>query len=155
VRLNGHKSREFLVMRRIRQGYVLSPILFLMVMDPLLQQLEKSALGPSINNLYVGGFLHADDIWTLASSLDVLDAQVSLVQRFAKENFLKLNTQKCEVVFFASDPHAPYPECKIAEQAISVRSEGKCLGYWWQGNLMVNRAVEEGIKKARRSFFSL
>ena len=99
MRLNGHKSREFPVMRGIRQGYVLSPILFLMVMDPLLQQLEKSALGPSINNLYVGGFLHADDIWTLASSLDVLDVQVSLVQRFAKENFLKLNTRKCEGFF--------------------------------------------------------
>ena len=59
-----------------------------------LQQLEKSALGPSINNLYVGGFLHADDIRTLANSLDVLEAQVSLVQEFAKENFLKLNSRK-------------------------------------------------------------
>ena len=81
VRLNGHKSREFPVMRGIRQRSVLSPILFLMVMDPLLQQLEKSALGPSVNDLYVGGFLHADDIHTLASSLDVLDAQVLLVQK--------------------------------------------------------------------------
>ena len=54
VRLNGHKSGEFPVMRGIRQESVLSPILFLMVMDPLLQQLEKSALGPSINNLYLG-----------------------------------------------------------------------------------------------------
>ena len=84
---------------------------------------SQPALGPSINNLYVGGFLHADDIRTLASSLDVLDTQVSLVQRLAKENFLKLNTRKCEVVVFASDPHAPYPECKIAEQANSVGSE--------------------------------
>ena len=153
MRLNGHKSGKFPVMRGILQASVLSPILFLMVMDPLLQQLEKSALGPSINNLYVGGFLHADDIRTLASSLDVLDTQVSLVQRLAKENFLKLNTRKCEVVVFASDPHAPYPECKIAEQANSVGSEDKCLGYLWQGNLMANRAVEEGIKKARRGFF--
>ena len=201
------QSGKFPVTRGIHQGSVLSPVLFLMVMDPLLQQLEKSALVPSINNLYVWSFLHADDIQTLASSLEVLDAQVSLVQGFAKENFLKLNTQKCEVVVFASDPHAPYsdigvgigearggppnilfsklysysymqrrspchsvyyvqpskwncflvptpmPECKIAEQAISVGSEGKCFGYWWPGNLMANRAVEEGIKKARRSFF--
>ena len=32
VRLNGHKSREFPVMRGIRQGSVMSPILFLMAM---------------------------------------------------------------------------------------------------------------------------
>ena len=44
----------------------------------------------------------------------------------------------------------------LAEQAISVGSEGsegKFLGYWWQGNLMANGAVEEGIKKARRNSF--
>ena len=58
------------------------------------------ALGPSINNLYVGGFLHPDDIQMLDSSLYRLDAQVSLVQGFAKENFLKLNTQKSELVVF-------------------------------------------------------
>ena len=55
------------------------------------------------------------------------------------------------MVVFASGSHAAYLECKIAEQAISVGSEAKCLGYWWQGDLMVNRAVEEDIKKARRS----
>ena len=78
---------------------------------------------------------------TFGHWLVVWMSQVSLVQGFAKENLLKLNIQKCEVVVFASDPHAPYPEYKIAEQSISVGSEDKCLGYLWQGNLMANRAV--------------
>ena len=43
---------------------------------------------------------------------------------------------------FSSDSHT-----------IPVGREGKCLDYWWRGDLMANRAVEEGIKKARRSFF--
>jgi len=63
--------------------------LFLIVMDPVLQQLEKSALGSSINNLYVGGYLYAEDIWTSANSLDNLGTQLSLVLRFAK-NIMKL-----------------------------------------------------------------
>ena len=48
------------------QGSVLSPSLCLMVMDPLLRQLEESGVGLSINNFYMGGFLHVDDIRTLA-----------------------------------------------------------------------------------------
>ena len=47
---------------------------------------------------YAGGFLHADDIRTLATSADSLSAQVSLVKSFAEENFLKLNVQKCKFV---------------------------------------------------------
>ena len=67
---------------------------------------------------------------------------------------LNLNTQKCEVVVFASNPHAPYPQCKIAEQAISVGSEGK-LGYWWQKkNLMANMALwRRASRKPEEAFF--
>ena len=31
--------------------------------------------------------------------------------------------------------------------------EGICLGYWWRGDLLASRAVEENIQKARKSFF--
>ena len=78
----------------VKQGSVLSPSLFLLVMDPLLKQLETSGLGLFVNSFYVGGFLHADDIRTLATSADSLKAQVSLVKSFSEENFLKLNVQK-------------------------------------------------------------
>ena len=30
---------------------------------------------------------------------------------------------------------------------------GKCLGYWWKGDLFATKSVDENIKKARRSFF--
>lgn len=30
---------------------------------------------------------------------------------------------------------------------------GKCLLYWWKGDLLASHAVEENIKKARRTFF--
>ena len=55
-----------------------------------------------MNNFYAGEFLHADDILTLATSIDSLNDQVALVEKFAESNFLKLNVQKCEVVVFYS-----------------------------------------------------
>ena len=98
----------------MKQGSVLSPTLFLLVMDSLLKQLEVSGLGLSVNNFYAGGFLHADDIQTLAISIDSLNAQVALVKKFAENNFLKLNVQKCEVVVFDRGQRCDVlPECEI------------------------------------------
>ena len=41
--------------RGVKQGSVLSPALFLLVMDPLLRLLEQSGLSLSVNNFYAGG----------------------------------------------------------------------------------------------------
>ena len=65
----------------MKQGSVLSPALFLLVLDPFLRELQTSWLGLSINNFYAGGFLHADDVRTLASSKELLEAQVAIVKR--------------------------------------------------------------------------
>lgn len=82
------------------QGSVLSPSLFLLVMDPLLRQLQSLSVGLSVNNTYAGGYLHADDIRTLASSSSSLEALISTVIEFTSENFLKLNASKCKIVLF-------------------------------------------------------
>ena len=46
---------KFQVARGVKQG---SPALFLLVMDPLLKQLQTSDLGLTANRFYAGGFLH-------------------------------------------------------------------------------------------------
>ena len=69
-------------------------------MNPLLRQLQSLLLGASVNNMYADGFLHADDIRTLAPNTSTLEAQISFVKRFTEENFLKLNPSKSEIVAF-------------------------------------------------------
>ncbi len=45
VKVDGRLSGGFAVERGVKQGSVLSPALFLLVIDPLLKKLEKSGLG--------------------------------------------------------------------------------------------------------------
>ena len=62
VRVGQHVSLSFALGQGVRQGFILSSALFLLVMDPLLRQLQSLSIGATVNNMYAGAFLHADDI---------------------------------------------------------------------------------------------
>ena len=101
--------------------------------------------------MYAGGFIHADDIRTLATTPSSLETQVSTVSKFTRENFFKLNTSKCEIVVFEKSV-AKYQNGGF-EVNIPVKDEVKCLGYRWMGNLSSSSAIQERIQKSRRAFF--
>ena len=155
VRVNGQLSSVFTLERGVLQGSVLSPVLFLMIMDPLLKNLEYSALGPFIGDTYAGTFAHADDIRTVTSSLATLQQQISMVQSFATENALVLNPSKCEVLMVSSlKPASSVPVCTLGNQMLTPKHHAKCLGYWWSWDLSATKAIDEAIQKARRAFFA-
>ena len=100
-----------------------------------------------------GGFLHADDIRTLATSEASLRYQIDLVKAFAEQNLLKLNVSKCEIVVFSKQPSKALPVCEVDGSVMPAGDVGKCLGYWWKGDLSASSSVEENIRKAHRAFF--
>ena len=147
----GSLSQSFLIDRGVKQGSVLSPTLFLLIMNPLLQQLQSAELGLSINNLYVGGFAHADDIRTISASKESLEGQVNLVKRFCEANHLHLNVQKCQVIVFDRQGGTSGGNgIEIEGEVVPWRSEAKCLGYWWKGDLFVTSAVDKGARQGER-----
>ena len=93
VRVNGVLSSPFTLERGVLQGSVLSPVLFLLIMDTLLKSLQSNCLGPSVGDTYAGGFIHADDIHTIGSSRMTLQEQINTVCTFAANNGLTLNPQ--------------------------------------------------------------
>ena len=62
VRSGGQLSAEFTLECGVLQGSVLSPVLFLLVMNHLIRELEHNSLGPSVHGTYAGAFAHANDI---------------------------------------------------------------------------------------------
>ncbi len=54
---------------------------------------------------------------------------------------------------FTRNQQVALPVCEVEGSVLPASGEGKCLGFWWKGDLLATRAVEENISKARRAFF--
>jgi hypothetical protein len=150
VKVGREFSAAFLLGRGVRQGSVLSPLLFQVIMDPLLNQMELADLGMSLRDVYLGASANADDIRTLTSSKKCLEKQVQMVKNFAHSSGLSLNMQKCEVL--TSGSHTQ--QCSnsmmtnIDGQHIFASKEVKCLGYWLSWDLTAKKAIDEAIAKS-------
>ena len=128
VKIRDSFSSIITLERGVLQGSVLSPILFLLVVDPLLHYLQGEGLGPSVGAIYAGTFAHADDIRTVSSSITTLQDQMESVHRFAVQNGLSLNPTKCEVLLVSSTkPTENTPTAILGGQALVALCCGRSL----------------------------
>ncbi len=68
VRWGNHTSAKFSVKNGVKQGGVLSHILFSIYMNGLFDRLRVSGIGCRIGNQYTGGLGYADDLTLIVSS---------------------------------------------------------------------------------------
>ena len=84
------RSDPFGVSNGVRQGGVLSPILFTVYLDELLQRLTALGIGCHVGHHYVGSTCYADDIALLAPSSSALRVLLRECEIFAQNIIFSL-----------------------------------------------------------------
>ena len=106
VSWNGCQSSKFGVTNGVRQGGVLSPILFTVYLDDLLKKLEENGVGCFWSHYFVGAVCYADDIALLAPSPSALRQMLSTCSSFAISHSLLFNVDKTQLIRFSRYPMA-------------------------------------------------
>ena len=83
VKVNNCLSREFIIERGVRQGSVLSPSLFLLLIDSLL---IEANVGVSLEGIYVGTLAHVDDLRSLTCNPHSSEKQALIIHEYLTEN---------------------------------------------------------------------
>ena len=91
VKWNNCKSHKFNVTNGVRQGGVLSPRLFSVYVDELLEKLKINGAGCHIGHYYVGALGYADDIILLCPSLSGMHDMIKTCEEYAKDHQILLN----------------------------------------------------------------
>ena len=93
-------SLSFSVQNGVRQGGVLSPILFTLYMDVLLKRLESSGIGCHIGNHYTGAVAYADDLTLLCPSRMGLQKMLHICEDYGRDYNVSHNSKKTFCIVF-------------------------------------------------------
>ena len=100
VKWNSCKSPKFKVTNGVRQGGVLSPRLFSVYVDELLERLKINGAGCHIGHHFIGALGYADDIVLLCPSLSGLKDMIQICEDYAKEHNILFNGKKSKYLIF-------------------------------------------------------
>ena len=130
----------------MRQGGVLSPILFTVYVDELLLQLKQLGVGCHSMHHFVGAVCYADDLSLLAPSQAALRLMLRLCEQFADSHGLRINASKTQLIRFGRCPSVKcssrFSFCSTSLPFLnSVAHLGHILrydldDYRWTGNLI-------------------
>ena len=107
-------SNSFAVSNGVKQGGVLSPILFLVYIDGLLTRLKHNGIGCHVGHQYVGCLAFADNLTLLAPTLQALQKLISICEDYAKEFNVTFNGSKSQFLVFKGKG------CKVDNTSIVV-----------------------------------
>ncbi len=94
VKWEGTESDTFSIMNGVKQGAVLSAILFCIYIDDLLKELRRKGDGCWINGNFVGVIVYADDIVLLSPCIDGLQNMINTCSSYAKSHNLSFSTHE-------------------------------------------------------------
>lgn len=98
VRVQGIDSNEFSTYRGLRQGSVLSPVLFIIIMDEVIRQARQRTNKLKVGNknlkpVFISECAFADDIALIATTADKLEENLVWHQALNRK-YMKINTHK-------------------------------------------------------------
>ena len=100
VKWSDTTSPQFTVMNGVKQGGVLSPILFAIYTDGLLKRLEDTGVGCHMGCRFTGAQAYADDITLLAPCKSALSIMIDVCEQYAAEFDILFNGSKSKLLFF-------------------------------------------------------
>ena len=107
VKINGHNTDWFDVSVGLKQGCLISPLLFNLYIDDLTTTIGALGCGVPVEEETVSLLLYADDIALMATSENDLQRMLDCLDQWCQRWKLVVNADKSQVIHFRRGPSVP------------------------------------------------
>jgi len=155
VRTSGSTSAPIMVKRSVRQGGVLSTVLYLVYVNDMLNEIQSSGCGTKVMSLCCGNPTFADDISLLALTPWHLQKMVDIVFCYCKQWNVSINVEKSSVTVFTKSRSQPSVNIMYGDRPIKQTDSFVHLGIYYPYNLKNSDKINQRLQKAKNALFSL
>ena len=121
---------QFSVMNGVKQGGVLSPILFAVYTNRLLERLQQTGVGCHMGSRFTGALAYADDITLLAPCKAALSILISVCEDYVAEYDIIVNGNKSKSLYFKGRSSTMVPsEVLVNGEIIAISDKIVHLGH--------------------------
>ena len=135
VRWNASYSELFNVTNGVKQGGVISPILYCVYTDDLLNNLKKSGVGCCIGSYFYGALSYADDIILINPTVSGTKKMLNICELYAEEHKIMFNGTKSKLVVFTKKNKSAKVRFVMNGEVIPEVNNAKYLGHVLGNNI--------------------
>ena len=145
---------EFDINCGVKQGGILSPFLFNIFINDLIEECTNSNIGALVGNLNISIIVYADDILLLSPVDYHLQRLLDICSNYSVLWRIKFNALKSNVITFGT-PLLPHNKFFINNLELLKSDKLKYLGIEFDNSLNFEKMAVEKFKKVNKSVFSL
>jgi hypothetical protein len=156
VKVNGHLTSWFNISKGVKQGCAISPTLFKIYINDLIEEINNSNCGVPVGEKNLGILLFADDIAVIARNEKDLQHMLDIIDNWCKKWRLCINPEISKLVQFRFKGKLQSKfDFKCGKHKIEYEEQYKYLGMWLQENLSYDYSVKQLTTSAARALGAL
>ena len=142
----GEKSQKFLCTNGVRQGGILSPLLYSIYNDVLLNKLKENGQGCWLGNQYYGALSYADDLCILSPTIKGLENMLGICELYGKEYDVLFNPKKTKCMEFTRKvTNNSMASLTLCGNSLEWIQSFKYLGNWVTHNLSEDIEISKKV----------
>ena len=156
IKFKNGLSKRFTSKCGVKQGDVISPILFNLYINELVANLNETQTDPVImGDISINSLLYADDIILLSSTESGLQKSLDVLNKFCNSWKLEINKEKSKVIVFNSNGKTHFNKFKINNVYIETVKSYCYLGITLKYNGNVDTSTKLLMEKGRKAWFKI